>query len=253
MSSFWSTCPGLSYPLDMSHPSSVMRSESREGSTFWLFNRTHSCLFHIPSSWATFDHANCKPGNDHSGQDFCSTRSSAPTYPPLLLGPSPSSTRGSQAGSARTAPRGPPEATCSPDPAPSPPTRARSLHPKPTCPRSALRPRIRPPPPGSAPAGSGACAVNAAGRSLCPRRRPARERNGGGGEVGEGDRRGLARTPGRSETPSSRLGPAAPVRSVDAQALPEPPLALHPRPGFAGLPWGLRGAGISGSLGSRDR
>lgn len=52
--SFWSTCPGLSYPLDMSHPSSVMRSESREGSTFWLFNRTHLCLFHIPSLPATF-------------------------------------------------------------------------------------------------------------------------------------------------------------------------------------------------------
>ena len=51
--SFWSTCPGPSCPLDVSHPSSVM-SESREGSTFQLFNRTHLCLLHIPSLPAAF-------------------------------------------------------------------------------------------------------------------------------------------------------------------------------------------------------
>ena len=111
------------------------------------------------------------------------------------------------------------------------------------------------PAPGSAPVGSGACAVQARGRSLCPRRQPARERNGGGGEVGAGDRRGAdPEPPGAPRPPAGRLGPAAPVRPVDAQALPEAPLApCAPGPASRGSLWALRGAGISGSLGFRDR
>lgn len=73
--------------------------------------------------------------------------------------------------------------------------------------------------------------------------------------MGRGDRRGAGpEPPGAPRPPAGRLGPASPVRPVDAQALPESPLSpCAPGPASRGSPWALRGAGISGSLGSRDR
>lgn len=131
--------------------------------------------------------------------------------------------------------------------------RARSLHPKPT------PPRIRPPPdppsaPGSAPS-SGALRGEAAGRSLCPRRRPARERNGGGeAEVVGGDPVGPSPNPRALRDPQQAVQPcrASAVRRRPGLAR-APTRPLHPGPASRGSPWGLRGAGISGSLGSRDR
>lgn len=74
--------------------------------------------------------------------------------------------------------------------------------------------------------------------------------------MGAGDRRGAdPEPPGAPRPPAGRLGPAAPLRPVDAQALPEP-LArpLRPRPGFAGLPlvparcWNQRFSRVSGQV-----
>ena len=90
---------------------------------------------------------------------------------------------------------------------------------------------------------------------MCPRRQPAGERHGGGGEAGGGDRREAGpEPPGAPRPPPGRLGLAVLLRPVGAQARPEPPLVPRaPGPASPASPWAQRGAGVSGSLGSRDR